>query len=106
MPIFNGATVSKHEKKGFVCNSGVVTVDLEENDGKITLKTSIYDFIKDFRVGIVTTETLGLAFEPEQRFENPDGSDIVFDRDYLEEHRGIGTLPGPFARGKAETDIL
>lgn len=103
---FNGASVSRHEKNGFVCHSGEVTVDLEENDGKLTLKTDIYDFMKDFRVGSITTETLGQAFEPEQRFENPDGSDIVFDRDYFGEHRGIGTLPGPFARGKAETDIL
>jgi len=103
---FNGASVSRHEKNGFVCHPGEVTVDLEENDGKLTLKTVLYDFLKDFRVGIITSETLGLAFEPEQRFEYPDGSDIVFDRDYFGEHRGIGSLPGPFARGQAETDIL
>ena len=103
---FNGASVSRHEKNGFVCHPGEVTVDLEEKDGKLTLKTDLYDFLKDFRVGIITSETLGLAFEPEQRFEYPDGSDIVFDRDYFGEHRGIGSLPGPFARGQAETDIL
>ena len=68
----------------------------------MTLKTNIYDFLKNYRVGVVTTETLGMAFEPEERFENPDGSDIVFDRDYHGRHRSLSTLPGPFAEGKSE----
>ena len=32
---------------------------------------------------IVSTETLGMAFEPEQKYENPDGTPIAFDGDYL-----------------------
>ena len=68
-----------------------------EKDGKPCLRTNIYDFIKDFRVGLVSSDTLGKAFEPEQRFENPDGSDILFDRDYFGSHRGLNALPGPFA---------
>ena len=28
---------------------------------------------------LITTDTLGMAFEPEQRFEAPDGSDLIFD---------------------------
>ncbi|MCR4886216.1 MAG: hypothetical protein K5919_04805, partial [Clostridiales bacterium] len=56
-----------------------------------------YDIIRDFRVGLVSTDTLGRAFEPEQRFENPDGTDILFDRDYFGNHRGLSALPGPFA---------
>ena len=42
----------------------------------------------------------GYAFEPEQRFENPDGTSIVFNEDYFGEHRGISTIPGPFASSK------
>jgi hypothetical protein len=43
-----------------------------------------------------------MAFEPEQRFEQPDGSDIVFDEDILGEKRTIKTVAGPFANwGKA-----
>ena len=30
-------------------------------------------------------------------FENPDGSDIVFNEDYFGDHRGINPLYGPFA---------
>ena len=93
-----GATVSKHEDQGFVADEKEpVTVELTEQDGKPSLNTNIYDIIKDFRVGLVSSDTLGCAFEPEQRFENPDGSDILFDRDYFGNHRGLTALPGPFA---------
>ena len=34
-----------------------------------------------------------------ERYENPDGTTITFDRDYLGEHRGADVLPGPFACG-------
>jgi hypothetical protein len=51
---------------------------------------------------ILNSEQLGMAFEPEQRFEQPDGSDIVFDEDILGEKRTIKTVAGPFANwGKA-----
>ena len=63
---------------------------------KWTLKTNLFDLIHDFRDGIVTSDLLGCAFEPEQRFENPDGAPITFDRDYFGGHRGLDTLPGPF----------
>ena len=46
---------------------------------------------------MVNSDILGYAFEPEERFENPDGTDIVFDSDYFGNHRGIRVLPGPFA---------
>ena len=96
-----GATVSKHEDQGFVADEKQpVTVELVEKDGKPCLNTNVYDIIKDFRVGLISSDTLGRAFEPEQRFENPDGTDILFDRDYFGNHRGLSALPGPFADGK------
>ncbi|MBR0229176.1 MAG: right-handed parallel beta-helix repeat-containing protein [Clostridia bacterium] len=96
-----GATVSKHEDQGFVADEKLpATVELTEKDGKPCLNTNVYDIIKDFRVGLVSSDTLGKAFEPEQRFENPDGTDILFDRDYFGNHRGLSALPGPFADGK------
>ncbi len=99
---FNGASVSKHEKHGHVDNDANVTVELTEKDGRPVLVTNVYDFLGDFRDGIITSDILGCAFEPEQRFENPDGTAITFDRDFLGEHRGLSALPGPFAEGKAE----
>ena len=101
----NGATVSKHEKHGFTDDNAHVTVELEEKDGQILLKTNLYSFLKDFRVGVISSDLLGRAFEPEQRFEHPDGTDILFDRDYSGTHRGVAPLPGPFAGAAAETVV-
>ena len=94
---FNGAKAWKHEKNGLVDNQNTVTVELLEKDGKPVLSTNVYDFLKNFRDEMVYTGTLGMAFEPEEPFENPDGTPITFDRDYFGEHRGADILPGPFA---------
>ena len=103
---FNGATVCKHEKHKLSDKRSKVTIALEEKDGKYSLKTNVYSKLKDFADGIICTETLGKAFEPEQRFENPDGSDIVFDRDYFGNHRGTKTIPGPFANAEDAEKVL
>ena len=103
---FNGATVCKHEKHKLSDKRSKVTIALEEKDGKYCLKTNVYSKLKDFADGIICTETLGKAFEPEQRFENPDGSDIVFDKDYFGNHRGTKTIPGPFASAEDAERIL
>ena len=99
---FNGASVSKHEAHGLADGDAKVTVEIVERDGRPVLKTNVYDFLGDFRDGIITSDILGCAFEPEQRFENPDGTPITFDRDYFGGHRGLDTLPGPFAEGEGE----
>ena len=96
---FNGATVCRHEKDMLCGNGEEACIALEEKDGKMVLRSNLAELIGDFRCGLITTETLGKAFEPEQRFENPDGSDIHFDRDYFGAHRGLNALPGPFAEG-------
>ena len=46
---------------------------------------------------IITSDILGKAFEPDQRFENPDGSEIVFDTDFYGKKRSGAVIPGPFA---------
>ncbi len=94
---FNGAKAWKKETGNLVDTDNQVKVELEENDGAYTLKTNVYEFLKDFQDGIITSDILGKAFEPEQRFENADGSSIIFNSDFFGDHRGISALPGPFA---------
>ncbi len=94
---FNGATVCKHEKNCLIDKDAKIEVKLVEKDGKYCLETNVYDYLKEFKTGIINSDILGCAFEPEQRFENPDGSEIIFDRDYFGAHRGTSAMPGPFA---------
>ena len=56
--------------------------------------------------GIISTETLGMAFEPEQKYENPDGSPIIFNQDFFGNHRDVKTAAGPFADKKASEQKL
>ena len=50
---------------------------------------------------MIDSDTLGKAFEPEARYENPDGTAIRFDTDFLGEHRGTEVIPGPFAASRS-----
>ncbi len=93
---FEGAKAWKNEKSSFTDDSGKVHVNLVEKDGEYFLETNIYEVLKDFEVDMISTDTLGEAFEPSQKFENPDGTPITFDRDYFGNRRGLNILPGPF----------
>ena len=97
-----GAKAWKHEKNGLTENQNLVTVELEEKDGQYYLNTNLYEIVADFSDRMIDTDVLGMAFEPEQPFENPDGTKIRFDRDYFGNHRGIRVVPGPFA---SEDDV-
>ena len=94
---FNGATVYAKEKHFLKDEKAKVKVELVEKGGKNSLKTNLYSHLKKFADGIITTEILGKAFEPEEYFENTDGTPIIFNRDYFGGERGLDTIPGPFA---------
>jgi len=94
-----GAKACKKEVNGLVVENAIddIRVELMEKDGKYYLDTNIYDFIEEFNDRMINTKILGMAFEPEQYFENPDGTSIQFDEDYFGGHRGVNVIPGPFA---------
>lgn len=94
-----GAKPWKNEKAGFVSDEKreAISVELREEDGAYYLDTNLYQFIEGFTGRMINTEVLGSAFEPDQPFENADGTPIQFDQDYFGAHRGIRAVPGPFA---------
>ena len=102
----NGAKAWKHETKKLLDNEHAVKVELKETADGPVLETNVFDLIGDFRGGMITTQTLGCAFEPEQPFENPDGTPITFDSDYFGGHRGVAVMPGPFADAQAACKVL
>lgn len=60
-----GAKSWKHEKNGLT-DASAVQIDLEEKDGRIVLKTNLYDIMNGFTDRMIRTDILGKAFEPEQ----------------------------------------
>ena len=91
---FNGAQPCDKERDFYVDTGHRVSLELA-GDG--TLTTDLFDFLPELPNQTITTQILGMAFEPEQLFENPDGSPIVFDADYSGIRRGAAPLSGPFA---------
>ena len=69
----------------------------DETDGRITFDTNLYALLRGQSRSRISSDTLGKAFEPEQRYENPDGSSITFDVDYYGNSRGGEIVPGPFS---------
>ena len=92
-----GAKACKNEINGLVNGEQPVQVEVELENGRPVLSTNVYELLEGFTGHRIDTQVLGKAFEPEEYFENPDGTPITFDQDYFGDHRGAHPLPGPFA---------
>lgn len=95
----NGAMPSRHDTSDLVIGKDRgVYIRFTTEDGKTGIRTNIGELIKDMDCRLITSDILGRAFEPDQRFEAPDGSDIVFDTDFGGNRRDGKILPGPLSR--------
>ncbi|MBO5849665.1 MAG: hypothetical protein J6Q47_00090 [Paludibacteraceae bacterium] len=104
---FNGAKPMKKEKDAIVDSRNKVEISYEEKDGKIALKTNLYDFIGGAKCKLLKTDDIAMAFEPEQKYENPDGTQIIFDTDILGAKRGENPIPGAFVNASdAQKDLF
>lgn len=95
---FNGAKPISKEKDAEIDSEHTISLNLEEKDGEMILKTNLYDYLDASGKSVISTETLGMAFEPEQKYENPDGTPIIFKEDYFGNDCGMRPLAGPFAK--------
>lgn len=95
----------KKEADHFINTDDKVYVNLVEKDGQYTLQTNVYEVLGNYTTSIIDSDVLGEAFEPEERFENPDGSTIIFDRDYFGNHRSLKAVPGPLQQQKQQPGI-
>ena len=103
---FNGARAWEKETDAVTDAEHTVDISVEKKEDGWYLKTNLYDIIKEETDGIISTETLGMAFEPEQKYENPDGSQIIFNQDFFGNHRDVKTVAGPFTDKKAAEQKL
>ncbi|MGI6018633.1 MAG: right-handed parallel beta-helix repeat-containing protein [Marvinbryantia sp.] len=94
---FNGAKPMSVEKDAVVDQEHEVNIAIHEKDGEWHLDTNVYDYLPKTDRAMISTEILGMAFEPEEKFENPDGTEIIFQYDYFGKRHSINPLAGPFA---------
>ncbi len=93
---FNGAKSCSSEKDAYTDDEHKVRLKIAEKDGKPVLDTDLFEYLPESSAMVISSATLGEAFEPEQRFESPDGTEIVFNEDYFGNHRGVNPMYGPF----------
>lgn len=103
---FNGAKPMSKEKDAIVDSKNKVEIGWEEKGGKIMLKTNLYDFLPEGNCKLMHTDDIMMAFEPEEKYENPDGTPITFDTDFAGKKRGKSPISGPFADGKEISNPL
>ena len=103
---FNGAKPISSEKDAIEDTEHEITIGIREVNGTWKLETNVYDYIPETECAMISTETLGMAFEPEEKFENPDGTPIVFQFDYFGGRQAINPMPGPFASAEAAKKTL
>ena len=99
------SVVSDYASKILSQKNKIITRNTEPRDFRY-LDTDIYDFVAEVKSNLVTTKTLGIAFEPEEQFENPNGEPLILDRDFYGNMREKSTIPGPFAFDKSEKTML
>lgn len=108
--VFLGGARKCDRDTGALCSAAPVRLDLVRGEDGWRLSTDAAGIIRALEAenrkdgsGIVvrsgvTSEALGRAFEPEERFENPDGTSIALDTDILGRSRtGTSVQAGPFA---------
>nr|MCR4900259.1 hypothetical protein [Treponema sp.] len=103
----NGARPMSKEKEpdAVVIEGKKVEFSVNENADGFEFKTNLYEVIGASATApackLLHTDDIMMAFEPEQKYENPDGSPITFDEDFLGKKRvAAAVIPGPFAEAK------
>jgi len=93
----NGAQSYVQEKNQLVLTDNP-NIQIEETEEGVWLSMMMDESIARMKNQVVSTEMLGKAMIPNQRFENPDGSEITIDADYFGELRNLrNPFPGPFS---------
>ena len=105
----NGATPMSKEKDALVVSGKEdggkkVFIRYAEKDGKPAIETDLYSVLPRGTCAVIKTDDIRMAFEPEEKYENPDGSPIVFDSDFTGRKRGEKTDAGPFANGTEDAE--
>ena len=92
----NGAQSFMQEKNQLVLTDNP-NIKIEETEEGVKLYMMVDKSIARMNNQVVSTELLGKAKIPNQRFENPDGTEITIDLDYFGKQRNLkNPSPGPF----------
>lgn len=103
---FNSTRPYKKEESP-VISKFKAKISVSEKSGHYYLNTNLGDVLDSLPLGdIVTTNILGKAFEPDQKFENRDGTPIKVNTDIFDNPRGDKVKAGAFEKIESKTRII
>lgn len=91
----NGAANWLHEQNPHIISGLQAELAITEEDGHYWLCTNLGKIIHGLSADRITSAELGKAFEPDQAYENRDGSSILVDSDFSDYPRGEKAAIGP-----------
>ena len=91
---YNHATPSKHDVNGITGNKNASFKLVKENKG-VFLELNNLDVSNLPKTKLINTESLGKTLVSEAYFENPDGTSLVVDFDFLGNKRSVNPQYGP-----------
>ncbi|MFP4015489.1 MAG: right-handed parallel beta-helix repeat-containing protein [Halanaerobiales bacterium] len=94
----NGAVPFDRENENVVDEQYNPQLKISEEGDEVYLSCELPEEYEKVQGEIQSTETLGRVRLANANFENPDGSDVVLDTDYLGEHRAEKSAVGPIAK--------
>ena len=73
---FNGAKPMEREQ-AYIDNEHKIILNIIKQDGKYEVESNVWEYLPDYIFSPVSSDILGYAFEPEQKFESPAGESII-----------------------------
>jgi hypothetical protein len=93
----NGANPPGNEEKYLNMPQLNPSFSIVKNSDGIYISFTMDQSLEPVDNPLITTKLLGKALIPEQPFENPDGTPIRIEKDYLDQKRSNkNPMPGPF----------
>lgn len=92
---YDGVKPYAHEPYNIVSNHALAPT-IEQRGDEVVLKLNFDNNISQLQSQIIDTEKMGVTFFSNGYFENPDGTPITLNTDYLGVSRGDAPKAGPF----------
>ena len=94
---FGGAVGCSHEPDAKVCAEKGIAVEVSTEKNQVSVCIKDADLLGGNGSELLSADTLGLSYHAEMAYENPDGTNILFDTDFFGRKRPAGNVtPGPF----------
>ena len=86
-----------HEPDAKVCAQVGIAVEVSTEKNQVSVCIKDADLLGGNGSELLSADTLGLSYHAEMAYENPDGTNILFDTDFFGRKRPAGNVtPGPF----------